>query len=77
MWVENKIKNAKRAYDDCLKLNVERYRILGTPNAKIPMCPICDEIHGKVFSISQWKIGVTVPPFCDTCRCTTVPHFDD
>lgn len=27
--------------------------------------------------MSEWKVGVTAPPFHVHCRSTTVPYFDD
>ena len=34
-------------------------------------------MDGKHFPMSEWKVGVTAPPFHVHCRSTTVPYFDD
>lgn len=32
-------------------------------------CPYCNKMDGKVFSPSEAKVGVTLPPFSKQCRC--------
>ena len=32
-------------------------------------CPDCQKMDGKVFSPSEAKVGVTLPPFSKQCRC--------
>ena len=34
-------------------------------------------MDGKVFDLKKYEIGVTAPPFCEDCRCTIMPYFDD
>ena len=53
--------------------NCNEYEILVADGA----CPKCQKMKNKVFKLKDAKIGVTMPPFCDNCRCTTVPYFDD
>ena len=53
--------------------NCNEYEILVADDA----CPKCQKMKNKVFKLKNAKIGVTMPPFCDNCRCTTVPYFDD
>lgn len=61
---------------DCFKeLDVEQYEIVATLDNKTSQ--ICRSMDGKVFKMSEWKVGVTAPPFHPWCRTTTIPHFDD
>ena len=61
---------------DCFKeLDVEQYEIVATLDGKTS--EICRSMDGKVFKMSEWKVGVTAPPFHPWCRTTTIPHFDD
>lgn len=32
-------------------------------------CARCESFNKKIFSVDEAKIGVTAPPFCDTCHC--------
>lgn len=67
---------ASEAQNDCFKeLDVEQYEIVATLDSKTS--EICRMMDGKVFKMSEWKVGVTAPPFHPWCRTTTVPHFDD
>lgn len=56
-------------------LEVEQYEILATLDSLTS--EICRDMDGKVFSRSDYRIGVTAPPFHPYCRTTTVPYFDD
>lgn len=38
---------------------------------------ICIEMDGRVFKLSEAKVGVTIPPLHPHCRSTTIPHFPD
>ncbi len=61
---------------DCYKdLGVERYEILATLDRHTS--DICQALDGKVFSMSEYAVGATAPPFHVWCRTTTVPYFDD
>lgn len=62
----------KKALKD---LDVEQYEILATLDSKTS--PICQEMDGQVFKLSEYEIGATAPPFHVNCRSTTCPHFDD
>ena len=62
----------KKALKD---LDVEQYEILATLDSKTS--PICQEMDGQVFKLSEYEIGATAPPFHANCRSTTCPHFDD
>lgn len=62
----------KESYKD---LGVEQYEILATLDYKTS--EICRQMDKKVFSMSDYVINVTAPPFHPRCRSTTIPHFDD
>lgn len=32
-------------------------------------CNHCQSFDGKIFSVNEAKIGVTLPPFCKSCNC--------
>lgn len=79
--VEKTIKhnNLYKAENDQLKqlenLGVEKYQIIGTLDTHT--CSKCGKMDGKVFDLKKYEIGVTAPPFCEDCRCTIMPYFDD
>ena len=54
---------------------MEEYELVETLDSHT--CEICGPLDGKVFPMSQYQPGITVPPFHPRCRGTTVPHFDD
>lgn len=47
-----------------------RYKILTCKDGAV--CPRCKEMNGKSFNVSEAEFGVTLPPFCDHCRCQIV-----
>lgn len=64
------------AQKDCFtELDVEQFEIVATLDSHTS--DICRGMDGKHFSMSEWKVGVTAPPFHVHCRSTTVPYFDD
>ena len=38
---------------------------------------ICQEMDGKVFNVSEARVGENSPPFHPNCRTAIIPHFDD
>lgn len=36
-------------------------------------CPICKELDGKVFKVSDMRAGYNAPPIHPNCHCTTAP----
>lgn len=67
---------ASEAEKECyIELNVERYEILGTFDTK--MCDYCADMDGTNAPMSEFKAGVTAPPFHPWCRCCTVPYYED
>lgn len=64
------------AQKDCFNdLDVEEYEIVATLDSHTS--DICRSLDGKVFKMSDYKPGVTAPPFHVYCRSTTTPHFKD
>lgn len=67
---------ASTAQQDCFKdLDVDRFQIVATLDRKTS--PICQDLDGKVFKMSDYQIGVTAPPFHPWCRTTSIPYFED
>jgi len=61
---------------DCFKdLGVEEYKVVATLDLKTSS--VCRSLDGKVFKMSDYKIGVTANPFHPNCRSTTAPYFED
>lgn len=64
------------ARKDCFKeLDVEQYVIVATLDNRTS--ETCREMDGKVFNMSDYKVGLTAPPFHVNCRTTTAPYFED
>lgn len=64
------------AQKDCFdELDVEQFEIVATLDSHTS--DICRGMDGKHFPMSEWKVGVTAPPFHVHCRSTTVPYFED
>ncbi|MBR5487583.1 MAG: minor capsid protein [Phascolarctobacterium sp.] len=56
-------------------LDVEKYEVLATLDSRTS--ETCRRMDGQVIPMSEYKPGVTAPPFHVRCRSTTVPYFDD
>lgn len=50
------------------KHGIKWYRIAASGNA----CPCCREHDGEEFRVDEAVFGVTLPPFCDRCRCSII-----
>lgn len=67
---------ASASQKDCFKdLDVEQYEIIATLDSHTSST--CREMDGKVFKMSDYKPGITAPPFHCWCRSCTAPYFDD
>lgn len=67
---------ANLARKDCFdSLGVEKFVIVETLDKET--CPLCGQLDGKVFPMSEYQVGVTAPPFHPWCRGTTAPYYDD
>lgn len=64
------------AQKDCFEdLDVEEYEVVATLDSHTS--DICRSLDGKHFPMSEYKAGVTAPPFHVFCRSTTCPWFAD
>lgn len=61
--------------DSFESLGVEKYEILATLDLRTS--EICRSMDGKVFPLSEYRIGVTAHPFHPRCRTTEIPYFED
>lgn len=66
---------SKGQQDSFNMLGVEEYEIVATLDNSTSK--ICREMDGKHFPMSEYKAGVTAPPFHPYCRTCTCPYFDD
>lgn len=67
---------ASSSQKDCFgTLGVEYYEIVAALDRKTS--PICRGLDGKVFKMSDFKPGITAPPFHCWCRSCTAPYFQD
>ena len=66
---------SKGQQDSFNRLGVEEYEIVATLDSSTSK--ICREMDGKHFPMSEYKAGVTAPPFHPYCRTCTCPYFDD
>lgn len=67
---------ANSARQDCFQeLGVEKYVIVETLDSET--CPLCSALDGKVYPMSEYKVGLTAPPFHPWCRGTTAPYYED
>lgn len=67
---------ASAAQKDCFNdLGVEKYEIIATLDSRTS--EICRALDGKVFLMSDYKVGDTAPPFHVRCRTCTAPYFED
>ncbi|WP_459129894.1 minor capsid protein [Guggenheimella bovis] len=63
--------STKDSYD---KMGLEEYEILATLDTHTS--EICQDLDGERFPLSEYKPGVTAPPFHPNCRSTTVPVIE-
>ncbi len=61
--------------DSFSDLGVEEYEVIATLDLKTSL--ICRALDGKIFKLSEYRAGVTAPPFHPYCRTTTAPYFQD
>jgi len=61
--------------DSFTELGVERFKVVATFDKDT--CEVCGAMDGKVFKMSEYQVGLTVPPFHPWCRCCTAPYFED
>jgi len=58
-----------KSYED---MEIEKFIIIATLDEITS--EICQDLDGKVFKVSDYRIGDTAPPFHPFCRTTTAPY---
>lgn len=61
----------KDSYGD---LNLNKYQILATLDLRTSQ--ICRDKDGEIVDVSDYKVGITAPPFHPNCRTTTIPYIE-
>lgn len=56
------------------ELGVKKYRYYAREDERT--CEVCGSLHGLVFPISSYEIGVNASPMHPWCRCWEVPILD-
>lgn len=54
--------------------NVDEYEYIGGQSR---ICPICAELDGKRFKVSEMRVGENAPPMHPNCRCATSAAIDE
>lgn len=57
------------------ELGVKEYEITAVLDSRTS--ELCRDMDGKHLPVSEFKAGITAPPFHCWCRSTTVPYFND
>lgn len=56
------------------ELGITKYQFYTKPDER--RCEECGALHGQIFPISAFEVGVTASPIHPFCRCWEVPIFD-
>lgn len=56
------------------QLGIKKYRFYSRPDER--RCGHCGALHGLIFPISAYEVGVTASPIHPRCRCWEVPIMD-
>lgn len=56
------------------QLGITKYRFYTKPDER--RCETCGSMHGLIFPISAYEVGVTASPIHPRCRCWEVPIMD-
>lgn len=67
---------AAAAQRDCFnELDIGEFEIVATLDSLTS--DLCRNMDGKHFSMKDYEVGVTAPPFHPNCRSVACPYFDD
>lgn len=73
-----KIQLKKEASYLAIQQEIESYRNFGLTEYKFLCndcaCEICSSLNGKVFFISDAKLGINLPPMHHGCKCTIIAN---
>jgi len=56
------------------KLNIKKYRFFAREDERT--CEHCGSLHGLIFPMTAYEVGVTASPIHAHCRCWEVPIMD-
>ena len=56
------------------ELDITKYRFYTKPDER--RCEVCGAMHGLIFPISAYEVGVTASPIHPRCRCWEVPIWE-
>ena len=56
------------------QLGITKYQFYTKPDER--RCEVCGSMHGLIFPISAYEVGVTASPIHPRCRCWEVPIWD-
>jgi SPP1 gp7 family putative phage head morphogenesis protein len=56
------------------ELGVGKYQFFSKPDER--RCETCGALHGKIFPMSAYEVGVTASPIHPRCRCWEVPILE-
>lgn len=65
----NRVSNATEL-EQYRENSIKYYRFVATEDART--CPICGELHDRVFAVDDAETGKNFPPVHPNCRCRTV-----
>ncbi len=75
VMTESAAMSAMGQRDAFSELDIEEFEVVETLDSVT--CDICAAMDGQHFPMSEYEIGVTVPPFHPWCRGCTCPYFHD
>ena len=56
------------------ELGVEKYQFFTRADERI--CDVCGSLHGIIFPMSAYEVGVTASPIHPRCRCFEIPIWE-
>lgn len=56
------------------QLGIAKYQFYSRPDER--RCETCGALHGRIFPMSAYEVGVTASPIHPRCRCWEVPIWD-
>lgn len=56
------------------EIEVKNYEISTCEDERV--CDKCKNMNKKIYPVSKAKLGVTLPPFCNNCRCIILAIFE-
>lgn len=55
------------------ELGIEKYQFIHVDGCS---CKACSELHGHIFPVSEYQVGITANPLHPNCNDTTMPVID-